>query len=139
MEHLSEFIKNHWELWLALVVILGMLIFEEFKKKAQGSSNLTAQEVAALMNHEEVVVIDIRTSAIFQKGHIFNACNIPKADFTVERIAPYKNRTIVIVDENGYDAASIGNKIKQDKGAKVYTLNGGIATWRNANLPLTKK
>jgi len=138
MEHLIEFVKNHWELWLAFVAILGLLAFEELKKKTQGGRNLSAQEMAALMNHEDVVVIDIRASTMFQKGHILHAVNIQKADFILEKIAHYKNRTIVVVDESGYDASGISAKIKKDGVEKVFTLNGGITAWKSANLPLAK-
>ena len=138
MDHLIEFVKHHWELWLAFVVILGLLAFEELKKKTQGGRNLSAQEMAALMNHEDAVVIDIRASTMFHKGHIVHAINIQKADFTMERIAHYKNRTIVVVDENGYDASGISAKIKKDGIEKVYALNGGIAAWKSASLPLIK-
>ena len=138
MDHFIEFVKNHWELWLAFVVILGILAFEELKKKAQGGSNLSAQEMAALMNHEDVAIIDIRASAAFQKGHILHAVSIPKADFTVEKTAHYKDRAIVVMDENGYDASGISAKIKKDGKEKVYVLNGGIAAWKSAGLPLVK-
>lgn len=139
MEHLIEFVKNHWELWLAFVVIVGMLVFEELKKKTHGGSSLSAQEMTALMNHEDIVVIDIRVQAAFQKGHVLSSINIPKADFTLEKIAPYKNQAIVVVDENGYDASGISAKIKKEGREKVYILNGGIAAWKTANLPLVKK
>jgi len=138
MDHLVEFVKHHWELWLAFVVILGLLAFEELKKKVQGGSNLSAQEMAALMNHEDAVVIDIRASAMFQKGHILHAVNIQKADFTLEKMTHYKNRTIVVVDENGYDASGISAKIKKDGVEKIFTLNGGITAWKSAGLPLVK-
>jgi len=142
MDQFIEFIKNHWELWAALIVILGILSFEEIKRHKHGGTSLAPAEMTAVMNHEETVVIDVRPHAAFQKGHILNAVNIQKADFTLEKIARYKNQTIIIVDENGLDAVGISAKIKKenkDSTQKVCTLNGGINAWCSANLPLVKK
>ena len=138
LDQFVEFVKNHWELWLALVVILSLLAVEEFKRKMHGGSTLTAAGMTAMMNHEDVVVLDIRAHAAFQKGHILNAINIQKVDFTLEKIVHYKNRIIIIVDEDGNNSPDISAKIKKDGVEKVYVLGGGITAWRNANLPLIK-
>jgi|WetSurMetagenome_2_1015567.scaffolds.fasta_scaffold809660_1 rhodanese-related sulfurtransferase len=140
MKTLIQFINNHWQLWLALFIVLGILIFEEIKSIVFGAQRLTPEKLALLMNHEDTVIIDIRETTEFESGHILNARNIPQKTFDdeINNIAQHKNKSTVIVDNNGTKATAAYNKLKRLGLEKIYILMGGINSWKNTNLPLVK-
>lgn len=141
MEHLLEFIKNHWYLWLAFFVILGLIAFEETRKSVRGIRRLAPDEVVNLMNHHEATVIDLREHASFSHGHILGSINLhlAPADDLTQKIEPYKNKSLILLAKDDLSALSFGTKLQKLGIAKIYLLKGGLAAWKNAGLPLTKK
>lgn len=137
MKHI-EFIINHWQLWSALAVILGLLAFEEFKAKIFGIAHLNPSAATLMLNHENPVIIDVRKVEAYHKGHILGAINISIADDTIitETLSKYKDRSIILVDNNESETPSISRKLTKAGFEKVYTLAGGIVAWNNANLPM---
>ena len=135
-----EFARNHWPLFLAMVAVIMAIVYEELRSKIGGISRLAPHEVTNLINHEDAVVLDLRTQAVFSGGHIINAVNIQAADIEsqLQKIAQYKTCALVLVDNTDASAAGIAAKLKKQGFEKVFVLAGGINAWKNASLPLTK-
>ena len=143
MEQFIEFVKNHWQLWLAFAGIIGLITFEEIKKNFKGSTSLSPPKVVQLINNEDVLIIDIREQEAFAKGHIIGAINILPANFTGETIPEKvqnhgKDKFIVLVDSNDVKTIPLGNKLRKAGFGKIYILAGGITAWKGAALPLVK-
>lgn len=140
MKQLTQFIQNHWALCSAFGATLIVLIFEELKNKVGGISKISAQTATLLLNRENASIIDLRNQKTFASGHILGAINIARADFAVpiKKIERHKNHAVILVDDNDNNAISIGTKLQKQGFTKIYTLAGGIQTWKNARLPLTK-
>ena len=141
MQEFIQFCLRHWELCLTFIVVLSFLLVFELHGKLTGVPSVSPQEVTRLINHEDAVVIDIRDSASFSKGHIINAINIPQAELeaALKRIEKYKERTVVLVYNMGQPHHKAINLLRKAGFTKLYHLKGGITTWQNASLPLTKK
>lgn len=140
MENLIPFIKHHWQLWLGLVFVIILLIFEELKKKV-GGKIIAAQQCVNLINNENAILVDVRDEASFKKGHIINALNIPKSsEFNVftTKLENSKEKPIIIIGNMEADAESIRAKLEKAGFVKTFTLHGGFMSWKNAGFPLVK-
>ncbi|EXJ17122.1 rhodanese-like domain-containing protein [Imhoffiella purpurea] len=138
MQQLLEFIGNHWFLFLALIVILGLLIHNLIVGSKGTVGPLQATE---LMNHREAVVIDVRPAADFAKGHIIDAINIPMNGFKnqMATLTKYKGRPIVVNCRSGAQSSVACGQLRKAGFEEVYNLQGGIMAWETASLPLSKK
>lgn len=139
MEKFIQFVVNHWPLWLALVLVLALIIYEEFKGKLAGVARISPQELIHQLNREAAVVVDIRDRKAYDAGHIIHAVAVPAAELETQTtvLEKHKNKTLVVVDQTG-QALGIAAKLRA-KGFKVQLLSGGLTAWQNAGLPLTKK
>lgn len=135
---LIEFAGNHWYLFLALVVILGLLTYNLTLGDRGSIDPLGATE---MINHKEATVIDVRPAADFAKGHIINAVNIPMNGFKNQMavLAKYKGKPIIVNCRSGAQSAAACSQLRKEGFADVYNLKGGILSWQAANLPLTRK
>lgn len=136
---LLQFIIKHWILSSALLLTLILLFLEESKNKA-GGFKLSLQDVTTLINHEQAVLIDLRDNAAFEKGHIVNALNFPQAEIMskLDKLKKYQNRPVILIDNTGQHANSVVNQLRKQGFAKACALVGGLKTWTDSNLPLTK-
>lgn len=137
MEHLSQFITNHWLLWLAFIVILLLTFINELMMQKKKAKELSPQSVVAMINDEHAVVIDIRDKAAFKAGHIIAAVHASADDFAQEKMNKYKNKTIILVCAKGLQSPAVAAKI-QEQGYRAMVLSGGITAWQTADLPLVQ-
>lgn len=140
MDQLTEFLVNHWELTLALVVLL-CLIGWTFIQGMQGVQRVSPMDATRLISHEEGVVLDVRGDGEYREGHIINALHIPQGNLKdqVDKLEKYKDRPIIMTCRTGSRSGSAGAVLRKRGFERVYNLAGGILAWENANLPLTRK
>ena len=142
MEQLSEFIINNLLLFAALFVVMVMLIKAELDHQANKGTFLSPSMAIRLMNnHSDAMILDIRTTADFKSGHIKGAKNVPLSDFasSVDGLSGDKREPILIYCNSGNTATRAIKLLKNAGYEKVNNLQGGIAAWKEANMPLTKK
>ena len=141
MDHLSQFVANHWPMCGAfLVVLLAIFYVEARSQGVAGGNRLTPQLLTHLMNRESAVVVDIREPNGFLDGHIIGAVNVPMSswDAQVKKLQKHKSVPLVVVDAMGQKAQGYAAKLKQAGFDNVKILGGGVNAWRNAKLPLVK-
>ena len=141
VDRLQEFFSNHPELCLALIAILGGIAWTFFQGSPRGVRKLSPSDATRLINHEDAVIIDVRSDGEFRQGHIVNALNIPESQLAerLGKLNKYRARPIITTCRTGQISVKAGGKLVADGFEKVYTLNGGILAWEGASLPLTKK
>jgi len=137
MDQIIEFVMNHWMLasaWAVLVTVL-LISFNSGSTKAIGN-----QQVTTLLNREKAVVVDIRTKKDFSKGHLLGSVNIPLASIkdSQKELEKYQNHPIILVDANGLQTSSAAQQIKKMGIENLSRMQGGIQSWTNDNLPLSK-
>ena len=140
MEKFPEFVLNHPGLFSLLFVILTLLIWNVFGDVVGGVKLLTTDEATRLINHENAEVIDIRSQNEFESGHIINAKHISLQEIP-EKLSKLKKgdkKGIIFYCSNGSRSQKETQKLVRQGEEMIYCLKGGIASWRNANLPLTK-
>jgi len=139
IDNLSQFILNHWVLWIALVgVLLVIFIYEQYEQKARPKA-VSPEALVLMMNRDEVTVIDIRPEAAYRDGHIIQAIHAPVGEFTQnKKMNTYKNKPLVLVCTKGITAQTLATQLKPLGFEHVTVLSGGISAWQQANLPLVK-
>ncbi len=137
MDTYLEFASNHPILVTALLISFFLLVFTELRRKAQGITNVEPQDAVKLIN-ADALVIDLRSSEAFARGHIVNARNIPSDELAAnkERYMKYKSRPILAVCDTGTVSSRAVDTLRKAGLESVYGLKGGITAWTQANLPL---
>lgn len=142
MQHFIDFFINHWALWTALIVILALFAGLELQSQLRGIPQLSPQEVTHLINHQEGLVLDIRHSTNFIKGHILGAKNIVFDEINAQlaNVESYKAKPIIVVAEAAQQQQAIKTAVflRKQGFSHTHILRGGIGAWRSASLPLAK-
>ena len=137
MEQLFEFIGNHPILAGAFILLLILFIRNEVSR---GGRTITAQELVNFTNREKVVIVDVRDVQEYKAGHILNSINIPHAALTsrISEIEKHKDGKIIIACKMGQHAGVSGATLRKAGFQNVFRLRGGMAEWRDQNMPLIK-
>ena len=126
---------------LALAGLTVAIVANEVAVLLRGYKALKPAELTALMNTiEDAVVVDISPSADFEKGHIAGSRNVQASQFGPEHklVAAARQKPVVVVCRSGMTAQGAAKKLKKAGFEQVYVLDGGVAAWRQAELPLVK-
>lgn len=137
MEHLSQFITNHWQLWLLFIVILFLTFINELITQKKKAKELSPQAVVDMINNENALIIDLRDKELFKKGHIIDSINAKSEDFEQQKMDKYKDKPIILVCARGLEAPALATKLRT-QGYQPLVLGGGVTAWQNADLPLVK-
>jgi len=134
-----EFVHNNWYLIAIAFVSGGMLIWPLVRRGAGGPS-LSTLQATQLINREDAIVIDLRDAALYARGHILGARNVPLGDLArrTGELEKLKAKPLIVHCENGNRSAGAASTLRQRGFAKVHTLAGGYAAWQQAGLPVQK-
>ena len=141
VDRLQEFFSNHPGLCMAFIAILAAIAWTFFQGSSRGVRKLSPGDATRLINHEDAVVIDVRSDGEFRQGHIVNALNIPESELAnrLGKLNKYRGRPVITTCRTGQISVKAGGKLVAGGFEKVYSLNGGILAWEGASLPLTRK
>ena len=139
MERLFEYAANHPLLAGGLVAAWILVIANEMRHKLRAGSSVSPQEAVGLIN-EGAVVLDIRAAAQFDKGHVLDARNIPLGDLETKTAAieRFKESGVVVYCDNGMSSQKAAETLKGLGFSRVFNLRGGLAAWKQDNLPVMK-
>lgn len=135
-----EFVIHNWYLFLALVVVVYMLVYEPAMLKAYNIKLLNVHDTLRLMNDKTTVVVDVRETKEFAEGHMPHTINIPLGKLAERsgELEKSKEHPVVLVCRSG-NRSKKGAMILAKNGFKeLYSLSGGVMDWQKDNLPLEK-
>ena len=137
MAQLTEFLGNHHMLGFAFFALLGTLIWTFI---SAGGRRVEPGDATRLINHEDAVVLDVRSDGEFSQGHIINSVNVPLGALgpQIDKLKKYADRPIITACRSGQQSASALKVLRRHGFDNLYSLGGGILAWESANLPLTK-
>ena len=141
MERLPEFISNHLFLVSLLVSVLMLLIWNLYGSVLSGIKQIIPAELTRLINREDAIVVDVRSDAEFGNNHILGALNIPDADFQSrqQELDKHKDKPVIFYCTSGAVSTKLARTLSSQDFENIYILKGGLPSWQNANLPLTKE
>jgi len=140
LERLPEFIGNHPILTLAFVGIGIALIANEIQRLTRGYRAISPAELTRLINREDALVIDVSAINDYEKGHITGSKHVAMSQFDPENktLAKVKDLPVVVVCRTGMQSGPAAKRLVKAGFSKVYWLDGGIAAWQQADLPLAR-
>lgn len=128
---------------LILFVILTFLLIScsSIILRKSVDANIDVNQALKLIqqndDNEKFVLLDVRTAAEYNKGHLDNAIHINyfDKDFMKEVKKLDKDKIYLVYCASGGRSASAVKKMKQEKFKEVYNLKGGIMAWKKAEQP----
>jgi rhodanese-related sulfurtransferase len=140
MNHLPEYISQHLTLVIATVVAALVALVFELRSRSLSATAISANTTIALQN-KGALILDVRSAEEFAGGHIVDAKNIEldKLSEQVESLKKWREKPVIVCCESGARSAQAAKLLKSLGFAQVANLQGGLASWRSDNLPLTKK
>ena len=141
LTQITEFSTNHPMLAVAFIALLSAVFFNEFRMASQNFSSLTPAGAIALMNNEEVVLLDVREPAETAIGKITKAIQIPVSSVAqrIGELDKYKDKNVIVYCKSGSRSGIACRALNKAGFEKVYSLNGGLAAWQDAHLPINRK
>lgn len=136
MDQFIEYANSHPILMAGTILMALAVIFYELRMKASGLTAISTVQAVRLIN-QGARVIDVREKSQFDAGHIVNSIHIPAAELDSESDKHLKtNKSIILVCDNGTKSSQSITSMKKDGRENIFSLQGGLASWRQENLPV---
>jgi rhodanese-related sulfurtransferase len=95
--------------------------------------NVSADEAYQLINdHNDLIILDVRTKGEFEAGHIAKAKNIPVQQLSarINELEKFKDNPILVHCASGGRSPSAVRELIKSGFEQVYHLNRGLMSWR---------
>lgn len=139
-QQLQEFAGNHVLLALGIVGVTIALIVNELSRFTRGYRAVSPAQLTALINRDNALVVDVSASGDYEKGHVVGSRNVAMNQFDPEnkQLVKAKELPVAMVCRNGTTSADAAKRLVKAGFKNVHWLDGGIAAWQQASLPLAK-
>ena len=141
LERLPEFLANHPILTGALIAVIGMILFTEFRRLTRKYRTLSPAEAVRVINQDDSLVLDVREDSEVASGRIAGAKHIPLGSLQKRMgdIEKYKDKPVVVYCRSGNRSAVAASQLTAAGFQDVVNLQGGVQAWQTAGMPLKKK
>jgi len=135
-----KFLIENWYLVLAALTSGGLLLWPSLRGKAGG---VATAEAVRLVNREKGVLIDVSEPAEYAAGHANGARNVPLSTLTgtelpAKQLPSNKALPVVLMCKTGARAQRAAGILQKQGYANAVAVQGGLAAWREASLPVEK-
>lgn len=139
MNRFFEYTTNHPFLVAAAAILAVLAVVIEMRLRARGSSSVSTADAVRLAN-SGALLVDVRDAKDYEAGHIIEARHIPAADIAsrAESLKKFKEKPVIVYCDGGFTSAGVARTLRASGFNQVVTLNGGLQSWRQENLPLVK-
>lgn len=134
-----EFIQQNLIL-VAAAVVSGCLLLLLTLRRPDAKHTVTAAQATMLINREDAAIIDVRESFEYVEGHLPESRNIPIGELE-QRLGDLERRKespVLVVCQTGARASDACKRLEGLGFTRVHSLDGGVAAWRAAGMPLRK-
>ena len=99
---------------------------------------ITAAQLAELLNKGEALVVDVREVNEFADGHIPGAVNMPLSTFQASKLPKAAGKTIILNCLGGKRSGMALDKCSVAQEVVDTHLAGGFGAWASAGLPVER-
>ncbi|MEO7477917.1 MAG: rhodanese-like domain-containing protein [Lysobacteraceae bacterium] len=140
IEQLQAFFSNHALLCLGFVGVTIALIVNELSRFTRGYRAVGPAQLTALINRENALVVDVSAPADYEKGHVIGSRNVVMSQFDPEnkQLAKVRELPVAMVCRTGTASAEAAKRLRKAGFKQVYWLDGGVAAWQAADMPVTR-
>lgn len=134
-----KFLLDNWYLVLAALTSGGFLVWPLIAR-GSGPNRVSTAEAVMLINREKAVLIDVSEPAEYAAGHASNARNIPLGGLEsgAKGLPTNKSLPVLVICPTGARANRAVATLRKLGYEKASTVIGGLAAWREAQLPVEK-
>lgn len=117
--------------------ITGQELLRQAKAKADA---LSPDEVAAIVDGEDVTVVDVREGDEWRKGHLPGAVHVPRGylEMQAEGKLPNKDAPLIVYCAGGNRSAFATETLKQMGYRDVRHMSGGFTAWKDTGLQVVQ-
>lgn len=138
MERLLDYITRHPFLAGGTAVLALAVLAYEASRARSGGQSVGPMDAVRLLN-QGAVLVDVRSQAEFDSGHILDAKHVPQDQLaSTETLKKYKEKVVIACCESGMRSGAAARVLQAQGFTKVVNLKGGLQAWRAENLPLVK-
>ncbi|MEJ0046529.1 MAG: rhodanese-like domain-containing protein [Rhodospirillales bacterium] len=134
-----DFVLNN--IWLVLIAVTsgGMLLWPALAQRSGGPA-LSTLQATQLINQKDALVLDVRSTDEYARGHILNARNVPASQLAgrLGELEKFKSRPLIVSCQSGTASAAACAALRNAGFSEVFLLSGGVAAWEQAGLPVSK-
>ena len=122
---------NHVTFW-----VLSLL---SFVASSANINNISQRELLDA-DTNNLIIVDVRTPAEFQQGHIPNAINVPLSAIIEDPaiLKSSKEKPIVLYCRSGYRAGKAAEALQKNSHQNLRHLDGDMQGWLKAGLSVEK-
>ena len=126
-----------------VMIFVGLtlaIVYNEFSRLTSGFRAVDPAGLTALINRQDALLVDVSAAPDFEKGHIAGAKNVQMSQFDADNkvLAKVRELPVAVVCRTGTTSAEAAKKLVKAGFKQVHWLDGGIAAWSQAQLPLVK-
>ena len=122
---------------IAIAFISGPMLVWPMVNRGLAGATVGTLQATRMINDQDAVIVDVRPSAEYAAGHLPNARNIPAEDLAKADLP--KGKPVIVVCGTGNRAGRAASALRGAGRQDVFCLEGGVAAWQQAGLPLVKK
>lgn len=139
MDRLFDYFTNHPFLAGGAALMAILVVASEIRRRGQSATALAPNEAIRTVN-DGAVLVDVRTPNQFKDGHIAGARNVPGDQIAdgAKALEKLSGKTLIMYCDNGATAGAAVRTLARAGFKKVFSLRGGLAAWRQENLPVVK-
>ncbi|HEY5558267.1 MAG TPA: rhodanese-like domain-containing protein [Steroidobacteraceae bacterium] len=139
MDRLLDYFINHPLLAGALVLMTLLVLGYELRQRGAGAAAIAPHEAIRMMNGGALLV-DLRSANQFKDGHIEGARNVPADQLAADAKALDRlaGKTLVLYCDTGTVTGAALRTLARAGAKSVFSLRGGLAAWKQENLPVVK-
>lgn len=124
---------------IAIAFVSGAMLLWPLVNRGMAGATLGNLQATRMINDQGAVIVDVRPNAEFATGHLPNAKNIPADDVSKRAGELPAGKPVIVVCANGNRAGKAATALRTAGRQDVFCLEGGVAGWLQAGLPLVKK
>src|SRR5690606_16311942 len=114
-----------------------MLLWPTLGNRRGGAVQVS--EAVQLVNQKHGIFLDIRSAEQFKAGAIPQARNMPEAELEAKLATLPKDKPIIVVGDLSRDATRVVALLRKHGYNEAVALNGGLRSWADAGMPISKK
>ena len=118
-----------------------MLLWPLVMRPFRAGREVGVVEAVQLINRKDALVIDVRDTGEYEGGHIAGARHVPEKQLTerLKELEKFKDRALIVVCRSGVRSSVAVQVLRRGGFSDAVNLQGGIAAWEQAGMPLEKR
>lgn len=139
MQQFYQYAANNYLLVGGAALMLVLVAAYEFRARTAVFGSIGPGEAVRLMN-SGALLIDVRGREAYEAGHIAGARHVPGETIAdgAQALERFKDKPIVAYCERGMTAGAATRHLGRLGFKHTYNLRGGLAAWRQENLPVVR-